>query len=309
MEEMNDAMNQEEQQAAAWSTGRSRATSASLPAGPRRLIVGAFPFSKVAAPSPALATIVEAITDWDIPDGNAARGLAIEVLPRTAPHVIVQYREPIRSCRQFGGSEYQHPPYQHVATRVHSGVAVVRPLGPVGAIIVQLRPDAAARLLGDRMRDFANAKIALGDVFNPKDVSLLAEKLSEAPSSRERFACMQRFLLTKLCEREPDQIACHAAARLRRNPSLRVRGLAAELGVSERHLSRRFQAMFGMSPKQFARAARVEKAVAARRTGSSWADIAYGCGFADQAHMINDFNAIIGSPPGQALRPSGIFVW
>jgi AraC-like DNA-binding protein len=281
----------------------------SLPAAPRRTMVGELPFSKVSAPSAALAPIVDAFMDWDIPDGDTARRLEINVPPSTTPYVIVQYRVPIRSCRQFGDVDYQHPPYQHIATRVHSGVAVIRPSGPVGAMIARLRPEAAARLLGEHLQDFSNAKIGLGDVFDPRDVSLLAEMLSEAPSSRERVACMQHFLLARLCEREPDRIACHAAARLRRNPSLRVSQLAADLGVSERHLSRRFQAMFGTSPKQFARAARVERAVTARSTGSSWADIAYGCCFADQAHMINDFNAIIGVSPDQALRPSGIFAW
>jgi AraC-like DNA-binding protein len=133
--------------------------------------------------------------------------------------------------------------------------------------------------------------------------------LAEAPGSRERFACVQRFLLANLCEREPDPVACHAAARLRRDPCLRVRQLAADLGISERHLSRRFQSIFGTSPKCFARAARVEKIVAARRSGASWADAAYACGFADQAHMINDVSAIIGAPPDRAFRFDSTFVW
>jgi len=57
--------------------------------------------------------------------------------------------------------------------------------------------------------------------------------------------------------------------------------------------------MFGASPKQFARVARIEKVLAMRQAGSAWADIAYGCGFADQAHMINDFDAIVGETPEQ----------
>ena len=89
------------------------------------------------------------------------------------------------------------------------------------------------------------------------------------------------------------------AALLRRDPSLRVRQLAARLCVSERHLCRDFSAMFGMGPKQFARIARIDRVLAARARGAAWADIAYATGFTDQAHMINDFTAIVGVSPAE----------
>jgi methylphosphotriester-DNA--protein-cysteine methyltransferase len=63
--------------------------------------------------------------------------------------------------------------------------------------------------------------------------------------------------------------------------------------------------MFGMSPKQFARIARIESVWSARRQGASWADIAYTTRFADQAHMINDCTKILGMPPAQLVRPPG----
>jgi AraC-like DNA-binding protein len=170
-----------------------------------------------------------------------------------------------------------------------------------------IRPEAAARLLGGGLRDFANAKIGLEEVFGDGDVALLAETLAKARSSRERLASVQHFLLEKRNEQEPDQVACAAAARLRSNPSLRVRQLAADLGISERQLSRRFQALFGTSPKSFARASRVEKIVAARRSGSSWAEVAYACGFADQAHMINDVGTIVGASPDLAFHHERLF--
>jgi AraC-like DNA-binding protein len=72
-----------------------------------------------------------------------------------------------------------------------------------------------------------------------------------------------------------------------------------ELDLSERHLQRSFQAMLGMSPKQFARIARIERVWLARCQGASWTDIAYAAGFTDQAHMINDFTKIVGVPPTQ----------
>jgi transcriptional regulator GlxA family with amidase domain len=80
--------------------------------------------------------------------------------------------------------------------------------------------------------------------------------------------------------------------------------LAADLHVSERQLLRRFRSGLGVTPKQFARCARIERVLAERTRGSAWADIAYKCGFSDQAHMINDFTAVLGVPPERALSPA-----
>jgi len=64
--------------------------------------------------------------------------------------------------------------------------------------------------------------------------------------------------------------------------------------------------MFGMSPKRFARVARIESAWSARSQGASWVEAAYATGFTDQAHMINDFVEIIGVPPAQLVSPPAI---
>jgi AraC-like DNA-binding protein len=252
---------------------------------------------------PLLAEIVDLIMDWDVPDGDVARVLTPKTLPSTCPYLLAQYRAPIRSDRHFGSGSYRHRQYGHVATTVGTGVVTVRPSGPLGVLIIRLKPEAAARLMGERMQDFVNEKVDLGHLFNPVDLSLLEEMLMEAPDSVARFARIESFLLQNLRRHcRPDPVVCRAAQCLRRNPSLRVKRLAAQLDVSERHLSRSFRAMFGASPKLFARVARIEKLLAMRQRGSAWADIAYACGFADQAHMINDFDAIVGEPPQHFFR-------
>lgn len=152
------------------------------------------------------------------------------------------------------------------------------------------------------MRCFANVKVGLTDIFKRKDIALLEEMVSEASNSADRIRSVTRFLLANASRRKPDLTVSRAASLLRGNPALRVRQLASELDISERHLSRRFQAEFGTSPKRFARAARIEKALVARSHGLAWAQIAYACGFADQAHMISDFNAIVGAPPQHVFR-------
>jgi AraC-like DNA-binding protein len=169
-------------------------------------------------------------------------------------------------------------------------------------IAVRLRYRAAGRILGAHMRHLLDSQIALDDLFGACQVSLLEEMLSDATTSAERFACVETFLLANLRPHRTDPVACRAAALLARNHHLRVRQLAAQLDISERHLSRSFRAMFGMSPKQFVRIARVERVLLTRARGAKWADIAQLAGFTDQAHMVNDFTEIVGVAPGQLLR-------
>jgi len=247
--------------------------------------------------------LVEAIADLDVPDTEAARKLSIKVLPSTTPFVLVQYRVPIGSSREFDGVCHSHGQYGHAASCVRSGVVTVRPFGPIGVVTVRLRPEAAPRLLGSGMGAFANVKVGLDDVLKRDAVSMLAEMVAEASTSIERIALVTDFLHANLLERDPDPLVSCAAKRLRHNPLLRIRLLAAELGVSERQLFRRFHAIFGIGPKEFARTARLEKVLAARAAGLAWGDLSYACGFSDQAHMINDTHAILGASPEQVVAP------
>ena len=250
-----------------------------------------------------LADYVYGMADWEITCPDQAPALTVKVIPATAPVLLIHYRTPFTATWQFGSRGCSLPDYLHYATMHQTGILVARPRGPLGCIVVRLRPEAAACLLGERMHHFLDARIGLDDLFGASRVSLLGEVLAEARTSAERFAWMERFLAANLREDRVKPVACRAAALLRQNPHLRVRHLAARLDVSERHLSRSFQAMFGMRSKQFARVARIERVISARAQGVSWADIAYATQFTDQAHMINDFTEIVGVPPARLVRP------
>src|SRR5260370_36200609 len=106
----------------------------------------------------------------------------------------------------FVSSGYRHRRDVHVATMVRTGVVPLRASGPLGVLIVHLKPEAAARLMGERMQDFADEKIELGNLFKASDLSLLEEMLMEAPDSTARFARIQSFLLRNLHTRQPDPV-------------------------------------------------------------------------------------------------------
>ena len=256
-------------------------------------------FSRSIRPSAAVADLVEAIWDWDIPDGDAAMAFTIKVPPSTAPYFVVQYRT-LTHCRwQLGVDSYDHKNYGHVLTQTQSGTFAIRPRGPLGVITVRLKPEAASRLARASMHELLNVKIGLRNIFKDNDIALLEERVMECGSSSERIACVESFLLQNLREDREDPVFSRASSWLRRNPGLRVRQLASLLDISERHLSRGFRATFGISPKQYARLARIEKVIAARKSGLGWADVAYACGFTDQAHLIHDFGRIVGGTPAE----------
>src|SRR5258708_39838129 len=78
-------------------------------------------FSRSIRPAAAVAGLVEAIWDWDIPDGDAATAFTIKVPPSTAPDFVVQYRT-LTHCRwQLGDDSYDHKNYGHVLTQSQRG--------------------------------------------------------------------------------------------------------------------------------------------------------------------------------------------
>ena len=138
----------------------------------------------------------------------------MKVIPSSTPVFVIHYRTPLSSTWQFGSSSFSQPDYRHFATKLHTGVAVARPRGPLGFISVRLKPEAAACFLGERMQSFLDARIGLDDLFGASRVSLLEEMLAEARTSAERIVCMERFLAANLCERCVNPVACRAAARV-----------------------------------------------------------------------------------------------
>jgi AraC-like DNA-binding protein len=63
----------------------------------------------------------------------------------------------------------------------------------------------------------------------------------------------------------------------------------------------------GLSPKLFARIARFQMALDAKRNtpARAWLSIAHEYGYFDQMHMIRDFQNLGGDTPGQILHQSG----
>jgi AraC-like DNA-binding protein len=255
------------------------------------------PHIKMISPSPRLSPFVASMWEWDVPDAEVARSITGKLLPSLAPQFAVHYRSAMRSDRGHRLAQYHQ-----IATGLQTQVVTVRATGPVGAIMVRLKPEAASLFLGCALAELRDSQVELRDLFPNPEVVRLIEQLAQAPDTANRVALIEQFLLLRLREDAPDPRMRQAAQQLRKDFTTPVRILAADLHLSERQLLRRFQAVFGTSPKQFARIARVTRMLELRRHGSSWADITQDCGFTDQAHLIRDFSALVQCPPEAFLR-------
>lgn len=112
-------------------------------------------------------------------------------------------------------------------------------------------------------------------------------------------------LRDRLHDRSPacSPVVRAAVARFTSAPHLSSVGpLADELGVSRRHLTRRFTTEIGVPPKRFARIMRFQRALAISGTNErGWADVAMRCGYSDQSHLTHEFGDLSGLTP-QACR-------
>ena len=164
-------------------------------------------------------------------------------------------------------------------------------------------------------REIRITRAAFRDAALQSAVLRLLHTLQEwQGGSRDTLACEQALVhacglliarhTTHRVRGDVDAPVRHARQRLQEEwfapPSLAQ--LAADAGVSRFHLLRRFARAYGCTPHAWLTQQRVERARALIAAGTSLADAAAACGFADQAHMTRLFTRQFGFTPGTWQR-------
>ncbi len=169
-------------------------------------------------------------------------------------------------------------------------VSVTAPGTLVG---LRFRPgDAALGVPADALRD---ARVALADLWPARRVLELAERLAGSPDT----AAAHRLLLDAFPTTADPATAAIRGLAARTGD---VRAMAAALGLGERQLLRRTAAAFGYGPKVLHRVLRFQRALAAARAGTPFADVAHTTGYADQPHLAREVRALAGVPLGALTR-------
>ena len=137
------------------------------------------------------------------------------------------------------------------------------------------------------------------------------------------FEAMSRVLLVKLLQRygqrRPEEVALSARftsahynrvlAYIRANldKTITLDELASEVGMSPSHFGRVFKETVGETPMQYVLSYRVEQATRMLEDHAlPLGEIAFACGFADQAHFSRSFKRVTGATPRnyRAVHPN-----
>lgn len=183
--------------------------------------------------------------------------------------------------------------------------ALTESVGTSRGVQVNLTPLGAYAILGLPMDALTNRVLDLEEALGAAGRDLL-ERLGNAPSWEARFDLLDHFLQARIerGRRASREIAWAWGRLSASRGGAPIGELARELGWSHRRLIARFREQVGLPPKTAGRVLRFHRAVETLRAQArvDWADLALGCGYFDQAHLIRDFRAFAGVTPAEFQR-------
>ncbi len=144
------------------------------------------------------------------------------------------------------------------------------------------------------------------DLIWGDDFALLRERILANKDSVRKFEIVEDFLLeayvTKFALNPCVEFALSEI--IRQPEQISLRNLSQKIGYSQKHFILMFKKQVGITPKNYLRIMRFQKAINDIGTQSDvdWNLISLDCGFYDQAHFINDFKEFSGFTPEVYLR-------
>ena len=170
---------------------------------------------------------------------------------------------------------------------------------PTSILSIVFKPGAAFPFVGFSATEYLNQHYPLQDIWGSQATELL-ERLFHATQVNDYFAILEQTLLTRLFQSEGRHPAVpYALDIFHSKPQTPVAQVVDQLALSPTRFIQVFREDVGLTPKLFCRVQRFQQALRmiAQNDLTSWVDVALHCGYYDQSHFINDFQAFAGISP------------
>lgn len=158
------------------------------------------------------------------------------------------------------------------------------------------------------MSEIADQVVSADLIFGGHMIDL-REQLLASSTIQEMFLLLEKFLLRQfdgtLAGEISTQCIEYALFQIVSQPNLlSFRNLCDQIGYSQKHFIHLFKEQVGVSPKEYLRIMRFQKAIVEIENCEliHWSTIARENGYYDQSHFINEFKSFSGFTPNEYIH-------
>lgn len=151
------------------------------------------------------------------------------------------------------------------------------------------------------MSAVSDTNAALSDIWTEL-AEEIEEQLALAQNNDERVRLIQNYLIQQLTSGRNDLQVNYCLQQVQLwAGAVSISKLTNDIGISQRHLSRKFQQHIGLSPKAYLRVYRFINSLQHLKMQPclSLTEIAYKSGYYDQSHFNRDYKTYAGCSPAQ----------
>lgn len=247
-------------------------------------------------PSPDLAPYIEYFWGGSF-NTDSVKLFSQRVVPNGYVELIVHLSD--LHCELLDSSTFHSSP-DFLLIGLYSLPYKVNFKGTVDVFGVRFKPEGFYQLFGIPASEFIEDYTDLESLSMHKFRDH-CQTLREATEIKEQISLTEQFFRKNLSGSKINLYYLNKAADLIRKSDglITVEELSSRIFISKRQLEREFKQKIGISPKSYMRLARLNKVNRIIKEGKrvELSDLAYICGYSDQAHFIRDFKRFTGEAP------------
>ncbi|MCB0536312.1 MAG: helix-turn-helix domain-containing protein [Cyclobacteriaceae bacterium] len=175
-------------------------------------------------------------------------------------------------------------------------------------LIVQFKKGRAFPFLIEPIQNLTDFVVDAELVISPK-ILKIRERLLEAISLIEKFQVLEKQLLKIYVNKlKENAFVDFAVSTILTTPNqCSIKAISDKVGYSQKHTIKLFKEHVGVTPKEFLKVIRFQKAIQQieNQISVDWSQIVFDCGFYDQSHFIADFKNFSGFTPTEYMKRKG----